>query len=90
MKRLQILVKGRVQGVGYRAFVQDKATSLKLYGYVKNMPDGSVFIDVQGDEEKLNLLIDYLKKGPPMSRVDSLDIKPMDILADYTRFSISY
>jgi tRNA pseudouridine55 synthase len=79
-------VYGRVQGVGYRYFVKEKAQSLGIFGYVKNLEDGSVEVLAQGREENLQKLIEELKKGPFLARVDKLDIvfrKPLNIFYNF-------
>ncbi len=79
-------VYGRVQGVGYRYFVKEKAQNLDLFGYVKNLEDGSVEVLAQGREENLQKLIEELKKGPFLARVDKLDIvfrKPLNIFYNF-------
>ncbi|MBL8025946.1 MAG: acylphosphatase [Fibrobacteres bacterium] len=65
-------VKGRVQGVGFRYFVQMEAEKLDLCGYVRNVDDDSVEYFAQGEEADLNTFITKLKSGPPMARVDKL------------------
>jgi tRNA pseudouridine55 synthase len=83
-------VYGSVQGVGYRYFVKEKAQSLDLFGYVKNLEDGTVEVLAQGREENLQKLIEELKKGPFLARVDKLDIvfrKPLNI---FFRFQIEH
>jgi tRNA pseudouridine55 synthase len=83
-------VYGSVQGVGYRYFVKEKAQSLDLLGYVKNLEDGTVEVLAQGREENLQKLIEELKKGPFLARVDKLDIvfrKPLNI---FFRFQIEH
>jgi acylphosphatase len=83
-------VYGRVQGVSYRYFVKEKAQSLDIVGYVKNLEDGTVEVLAQGREENLQKLIEELKKGPFLSRVEKLDIvfrKPSDI---FYRFQIEH
>jgi tRNA pseudouridine55 synthase len=79
-------VYGRVQGVGYRYFVKEKAQSLDICGYVKNLEDGTVEVLAQGREENLQKLIEELKKGPFLARVDKLDIvfrKPLNIFYNF-------
>jgi tRNA pseudouridine55 synthase len=79
-------VYGRVQGVGYRYFVKEKAQNLDLFGYVKNLEDGTVEVLAQGREENLQKLIEELKKGPFLARVDKLDIvfrKPLNIFYNF-------
>lgn len=90
MQRLNITVHGRVQGVGFRAFVFDKAKSLGLAGFVKNMPDGTVFIDVQGDEETLKKFLEYVNRGPSLSRVDKVDIVKVSQMMNTKDFIVTY
>jgi acylphosphatase len=81
-------VFGRVQGVGYRYFVKDKARKLDIVGYTKNLPDGTVEVIAQGEEANLQKLISELKKGPFLAKVEKLSIvfqKPLDI---YKQFEI--
>lgn len=65
-------VTGRVQGVGFRYFVRDRAHKHRLNGTVKNLPDGSVEIVVQGTRQELDQFKDVIKKGNGLSRVDRL------------------
>jgi len=90
MQRLNITVSGKVQGVGFRAFVYDKAQGLGLAGFVKNMPDGNVFIDVQGDEETLNKFLEYVHQGTIRSRVDKVEIKKINQLMNLKEFMVKY
>ena len=72
MKFAEILVTGKVKGVWYRDLVKKNAIALFLSGWVKNNPDGTVSAAVQGEEEIINQLIDKLKIGPPLSKVEDL------------------
>jgi|GEM_PF-101952 len=79
-------VYGRVQGVGYRYFVKEKAQSLDISGYVKNLEDGTVEVLAQGREENLQKLIEELKKGPYLAKVEKIDIifrKPLEIFRNF-------
>ena len=69
---LHFLVKGRVQGVGFRWFVQREATELELRGWVRNTEDGDVEVVAAGDVGDLAELRQSLRKGPRGSRVDRL------------------
>lgn len=73
-KRVLIRVYGLVQGVGFRMFVERSASRLGLSGWVRNMPDGTVQIDVQGPVGLVEELLDDAKIGPPASKVSSLDV----------------
>ena len=75
MKSAEILVTGRAQGVWFRDFVQKNAISLKLYGWVKNNPNGSVILEVEGKEDIINNLIKKIKIGSPLSKVKDVEIK---------------
>ncbi|MGQ9510350.1 MAG: acylphosphatase [Thermaceae bacterium] len=74
MPRMVASVKGRVQGVGYRAFAQKKALELGLSGYAENLPDGSVEVVAEGPEEALLLFLHHLKQGPRLARVDEVEV----------------
>lgn len=65
-------IRGRVQGVGYRAFVHDQATQLGLRGWARNRSDGSVEVLVSGDRAEVDELIARLRRGPPGARVTEL------------------
>ena len=67
--RLEIMVKGRVQGVGYRRSIFKEAAKLKLAGYVKNLEDGSVEIIAEGPKNKLIKLLDFSYNGSFLARV---------------------
>lgn len=69
-----IRVKGRVQGVAYRAYARDKANQLGLNGYARNMPGGSVMLEVEGPVARLSAFYNWCKKGPMWARVDHIDL----------------
>jgi len=66
------LVRGRVQGVGFRWFVQREASALELHGWVRNTEDGHVEVVARGDAAPLDLLRQALRRGPRGSRVDAV------------------
>ncbi len=67
------LISGRVQGVGFRYFVQEKALDLGLHGFARNLEDGRVEVYATGSAEKLNELAAALHIGPRMADVRSVD-----------------
>jgi len=73
MKDAHVMVQGFVQGVGYRKWARKKAQKMSLTGWVRNLPDGSVELLVQGDREKIEKLLEIYKKGPFMAEVESAD-----------------
>ncbi len=72
IQAVHVIVSGRVQGVGYRWFVQNVATKLGIKGYVRNLPDGTVELEAEGNPESLNTLINEMKKGPRGAYVQAL------------------
>ncbi len=87
MKRFIVKVYGRVQGVGFRYFTLSKAKLLGINGYVRNMPDGSVLVDCEGDSENLKIFFEYLKEGTHFARVEKLELKE-EPLKGYLDFEI--
>lgn len=72
MKRVEATVYGRVQGVSFRYYTQQKATHLNLTGWVANQSDGSVHIVAEGAEANLKQLVDFLHRGSPGAVVDRI------------------
>jgi acylphosphatase len=70
---VRYIVRGRVQGVGFRWFVMREAARLDLAGYVRNLPDGTVEVVAQGAVAALASLESALRHGPPAARVDGVD-----------------
>jgi len=71
--RLEALAFGRVQGVGYRAFVARAADRLKLTGFAKNLDDGSVAVVAEGPEDRLRDLVALLQQGPSFASVERVE-----------------
>jgi acylphosphatase len=86
LKRLYARVYGVVQGVGFRRFVQIHAKRLGLKGYAKNMPDGTVEVVAEGYEESLRKLLEYLKIGPPLAKVDKVEYKIEEYKGEFITF----
>ncbi len=72
MKHLAIVVSGRVQGVFYRASAKEQADVLGIKGFVRNEPNGNVFIEAQGDDDSISKFVEWCRKGPKRAEVDSL------------------
>lgn len=68
-------IKGRVQGVYYRASARDQARALKLSGYARNLPDGRVEVLAIGPVSAVEQMIAWLHRGPPAARVDQVEIE---------------
>jgi acylphosphatase len=77
IEAVHIVVRGRVQGVWYRGNAQSRAAELKLAGWVRNCPDGTVEIHAEGDRKNLDKFIEWCGKGPPAADVTGLDTTPV-------------
>jgi acylphosphatase len=85
--RLRAVVKGEVQGVGFRWSVQRHAGELGLTGYAENLPDGSVRVEAEGDPDRLDQLEAYLRQGPRWAEVESLDVQRAPATGEFRGFS---
>jgi acylphosphatase len=74
VKRFHAIILGRVQGVFYRATAREHAKALGIKGFARNLPDGSVELDAQGEEESLRDLLHWCQHGPPGARVDDVKV----------------
>ncbi len=74
-RQVHLVVRGRVQGVYFRASTQHEAHRLGVVGWVKNRPDGSVEILAEGPEEALKKLLQWAHQGPRAARVDQVDVE---------------
>lgn len=73
-KKFKAIVRGRVQGVYFRASTRDVAQDLDLGGYVRNLPDGSVEVVAGGEPESIDRLLSFLRRGPDHAEVESVDV----------------
>lgn len=90
MKRAHIFVSGRVQGVFFRAKTKSVATRLNLTGWVRNIPDGRVEVVVEGEEDKVNTLVDWCRKGPKFASVTGIEVKEEPFTGAFRDFRIRY
>ena len=86
-KRVRVKVNGRVQGVFFRANTEKQAKRLGLRGWVKNTDDG-VEVLVEGDDKKIQELIDWCHKGPMFAKVASVDVKEEKFTDEFDAFVI--
>ena len=84
------IATGRVQGVGFRMFVQQHASELGLTGWIRNMEDGSVEMEIQGDPEKVDKLSVLIREGNYFIKVKELKFEPIEPVSDETRFVVRY
>ncbi len=88
ISRLHATVTGRVQGVSFRYFVLEQAAELDLKGWVRNRWDSSVEVIAEGPRQKLQDLLDALRRGPPMARVEDVDFSWHDATGEFIGFSV--
>jgi acylphosphatase len=87
---VEVLVGGRVQGVGYRNFAQRRAQDWRLTGYAVNLPDGRVKIRAEGDLGAIEQFVRDLGTGPPLARVDRVDVSSVPFTGRYGEFGIRF
>ena len=90
MVQYEIRVTGRVQGVGFRYYVQQQAKLLNVTGWTRNTVDGGVMVVAQGPEPAVKRLIDYLWIGPPLSLVKSVHPAELQVIESYSNFEVRY
>jgi acylphosphatase len=74
-KRVRVRIRGRVQGVFFRAEAQERAESLGIAGWIRNAEDGSVESAFEGDEERVRSLVDWCRRGPAGAKVDDVEVE---------------
>jgi acylphosphatase len=87
-KRIHLVVRGRVQGVYYRASAQREAKRLGLTGWVTNRPDGSVEIVAEGEEDQVKDLLAWAQHGPSTARVEKVDTRWRSYTGEFSDFRI--
>ena len=87
-KRVHVLIKGRVQGVYFRAAAQREAKRLGITGWVKNRPDGAIELMAEGEEDAIRELTSWANHGPSAARVDSVDVRWRGYTGEFPEFSI--
>ena len=89
-KKIKAHISGMVQGVGFRYYVWHQARHLGLAGYVRNLPDGSVEAEAEGEEDKLNQFIKALKAGPSGAVVEVVKVEWKEPGGKYREFNITH
>lgn len=87
---LRATISGRVQGVGFRYWVLIEAQKLGLKGWVRNLRDGRVEVEAEGDEDSLQEFEQVLWRGPTLSRVDKVDCHYSPDEPNHARFTITH
>jgi len=83
-----VRVQGRVQGVGYRFFAQEAAEAHGLKGWVRNVPGGQVEAEVEGPRAAIENFLEDLRKGPPIARVEAVQVDWHPPAAQFQEFEI--
>ncbi|MBN2658022.1 MAG: acylphosphatase [Spirochaetales bacterium] len=90
MKSGIAVVRGRVQGVGFRYSALNKARALGLRGWVRNEMDGSVSARFEGDENSFDSYLEWLRTGPPSASVSSVDFRELNPDSDLGQFQVAF
>jgi len=89
-RRVSVRVRGRVQGVAYRASTRAEARRLGLVGWVRNLPDGGVELEAQGAADLVEALLAWCRIGPPAAVVTALDVQDLTVEPGATGFDVRY
>ncbi|GMW01150.1 MAG: hypothetical protein AMXMBFR84_22870 [Candidatus Hydrogenedentota bacterium] len=88
VSRVHVIVRGRVQGVGFRLSAYQEAVRLGLTGWVRNRADGCVEAEIEGDSGAVENMLAWCSHGPPHADVESIEVDPMSGPPEYVDFSI--
>lgn len=88
--RLHARVRGRVQGVFFRATTRDQARRLGLTGWVRNCPDGTVELVAEGPREACQELLRFCRQGPPAARVEEVDARWEEPAGEFEGFQVRH
>ena len=89
-QRVRIFVKGKVQGVFFRQALKVKAKQNNVFGWVKNLLDERVEAVLEGNEENVNILVEWCHGGPANARVEDVEIKNEKFLNEFSKFDVLY
>ena len=90
MKRVHVIISGKVQGVCFRAYTQDTAQVLNLTGWVRNLHDGGVEAVFEGGDEDIEKMVSWCRHGPRMARVDNIIVKDEPYTGEFDQFIVRY
>lgn len=89
-QRIRIIVTGKVQGVFFRQALKVMAKKNYVFGWVKNLKDGRVEAVLEGDEEKINRLVEWSHGGPANARVEDVEIHNEKFSGEFKKFDVLY
>lgn len=90
MKRVHVTIAGRVQGVCYRLETQSEARRLGVVGWVRNLPDGRVEGLFEGEDDQVDALVEWCRRGPPLAHVTDVQERDAEAAGDLVEFRIRY
>ena len=90
MRRARLLIYGRVQGVYFRQGTRETAERHGVTGWVRNLPDGSVEVLLEGGEKEVEKVVEWCRHGPPAARVDRLEVEWGEPSGEFHDFSLRY
>lgn len=90
MKKVKVIVSGQVQGVWFRASTYKKAVELGINGYVRNLINGDVEFVAEGEESKVEKLIEWAKRGPELAHVEKIKVEVLEYNNEFDDFSIGH
>ena len=85
---MYLVISGRVQGVGFRYFVRQKALEMQISGWVKNTPDGKLEIEAEGENQNLDAFIEWMRIGPSRAIIRSFSNSEITPIRNFTNFII--
>jgi acylphosphatase len=77
VKRVRVVVSGDVQGVGFRWSCRERATGEGVAGFVRNLPDGRVEAVFEGDEGRVDRMVEWCRQGPNWGRIDRIEVEDL-------------
>jgi acylphosphatase len=88
--RRRVLISGMVQGVAFRAYTRDTARRAGVHGWVRNLRDGRVEAVIEGEEDKVNAVVTWCRRGPSLSRVEDVKVYEEIPTGEFKDFDITY
>lgn len=89
-QRIRIFVTGKVQGVFFRQSLKVMAKKNNIFGWVKNLKDGRVEAILEGDEDHIDRLLEWVHRGPANARVDDVEICNEKFINEFSKFNVLY
>jgi acylphosphatase len=88
--RAHVIISGRVQGVFFRVETKRAADGFGVLGWVRNLREGSVEAMLEGDQDRVDALLEWCKEGPPHAQVSDVKLDWQDYTGEFSGFDISY